>query len=151
MDELRVPTVALEAHLRYFDERLLTGRIFVPPQAQRHEGPMRPEEWMNQQALFFPFVADGERKARILNKRYVVVLTLLDPPEGPEALSRRRVSIECGSLHIEGDVQIDMPEHASRLLDWVNRPERFLVVHEGGQRHIIQKNRITSLAEVVED
>ncbi|HEX8153868.1 MAG TPA: hypothetical protein VF698_12115 [Thermoanaerobaculia bacterium] len=151
MDEFRVPTLALEAELRYFDERLLSGQVFIPAHARQHEGPMRAEEWMNQAHGFFPFVGRGERRARILNKRYVVVLTLdretNDEPFGVP----RRVVVECGTLRLEGIIYVEMPDHVSRLLDWVNRPEPFLVVHEGGKRHLIQKNRITVLSEVLED
>ena len=38
-NELRVPTVALAAEIRYFDERALNGRIFLPALAQNHGGP----------------------------------------------------------------------------------------------------------------
>ena len=151
MDEFRVPTLALEVELRYFDERPLVGKVFIPDQARQHEGPMRAEEWMNQATGFFPFVPDGERRARILNKRYVVVLTVDHDGDEEEFGIPRRVVVECGTLRLEGIIYVEMPEHASRLLDWANRPEPFLVVHEGGKRHIVQKNRITLLSEVLED
>ncbi|HEX7155018.1 MAG TPA: hypothetical protein VF618_26310 [Thermoanaerobaculia bacterium] len=155
MEQLRVPTVALEAQIRYFDERPLSGRIFLPAAAQRHEGPMHPEEWINQTNLFFPFLMDGEPRARLLNKRYVVVLTV-DAGKHAEVFGQpignpRRVAVECGSLRLEGTMYIEMPEHASRLLDWANRPEPFLVLYDQEQRHIVQKNRITFLSEIMED
>lgn len=152
MEELRVPTIPLEAEIRYFDERPLTGRIFVPACAQHHEGPMRPEEWINQGNLFFPFVPEGAKRATLLNKRYVVVLTIRLPDDhAADAGIARRITVECGTLRLEGIVHIDMPEHLSRLLDWANRPEPFLVLYDGDRRHIIQKNRITFLSELVED
>jgi hypothetical protein len=146
MEQLRVPTVPYEATIRYFDERPMRGRIFVPALAQRHEGPMRVDEWINQTALFFPFLGAGAERAVILNKRYVVVLTLEEERTPPE--HGMRISVACGNWQVEGVVDIAMPDHSRRLLDWVNRPELFLVVYEGGRRHIVQKHRITFLSEV---
>lgn len=150
MSEFRVPTRAVEAELRYFDERPLRGRVFIPGSAERHDGPMRTEEWMNQTSGFFPFVEDGQNEARLLNKRYVVALTLQnDVAEAPRGTAQR-VIIECGTLQIEGVVYVEMPDHASRLLDWLNSPAPFLVIYGDGERHIVQKQRITSLIEVQE-
>lgn len=152
-EEFRVPTIALDAEVRYFDERPLRGRIFLPAGAMRHDGPMHPEEWINQASRFFPFLVTGEQRTRLLNKRYVVTLTINaaehaevwgDPIGAP-----RDVRVECGTLKLEGIVHIEMPEHQQRLLDWANRPEPFLVVYDGDMRHIVQKNRITFLAEKV--
>ncbi len=150
MEQLRVPTVSLDVEIRYFDERPLVGRIFVPSRAALHDGPMRPEEFLNQATLFIPFLADGADCATLLNKRYIVVLTVKAPDDHGEIGLARKVTVECGTLKISGIVHIDMPEHLTRLLDWANRAEPFLAVYEGDRRHIIQKNRITFLAEVGE-
>lgn len=150
-NQLRVPTVPLDAEIRYFDERLLVGRIFLPARAPHHGGATRPDEWMNQATGFFPFVPDGGGAPMILNKRYVVVLTV--PADAPELESRQelgahqRVEIECGSLRLSGIVAIEMPENQQRLLDFMNRPEAFLALRDGGRRHLIQKNRITFMRE----
>ena len=151
MDDLKVPTITVEAELRYFDERLLKGRIFLPVGTATRESPMYPEEWINQANFFFPFLVDGEERARILNKRYVVVLTIRASEHAevwadPIGLVRN-VRVECGTLQISGTVYIDMPNYMQRLLDFANRPEAFLVVYEGDKRHIVQKSRITLLAE----
>jgi hypothetical protein len=155
MTDLAIPTIQLRAEIRYFDERPLSGRIFLPQQAAHHEGPTRPEEWMNEGGAFFPFVPDSSERAVILNKRYIVVLTVT---EGYEALNlpeetgvSRYVQVKCGSLEIEGLVYIDMPDTHRRLTDWVNRPEPFLMLREGELRHLIQKSRITFLTEPAEE
>lgn len=147
---LRVPTRALEVDIHYFDERPMSGRIFLPATAQRHGGPMRPEEWMNQPALFFPFLPRDGAGTIILNKRYVVVLTLpagQSEQESPWVGIRRGAAIECGSLKLTGIVLIDMPETQSRLLDFINQPTQFLTLLDGGKHHLVQKRRITSISE----
>lgn len=151
MESLRVPTRPLHVEVRYFDERPLNGLIFLPLYAQHRQGPERPEEWMNQSTDFFPFLGDGEPTARLLNKRYVVVLTLDMPDEETPPGIERKVVVECGTLRLTGTVYIDMPDHASRLLDWANRSEPFLALYHGTTRHLVRKNRITFLREAGPD
>ncbi|SRR5581483_3364441 len=153
MVDLRVPTVPLSVEIRYFDERPLAGRIFIPSLSDHHDGPMRPDEWINQATTFFPFAANDARHAQLLNKRYVVVLTLDDTGEPAPVDSSyvRRVIVECGTLRLEGEVSVEMPENQRRLLDLMNRSDLFLTLRSGSRIHIIQKHRITSITEVMED
>jgi hypothetical protein len=146
-DQFKVPTTAFAAEVRYFDERALRGEIFIPSLAQHHSGAMRPEEWLNQNTRFLPFLAEGGTVPTLLNKRYIVVLTVTTPDDHAVVGMARNVIVECGSIRLYGIVHVDMPEHASRLLDWINGPQEFLVLHEGHRRHIIQKNRITFVSE----
>jgi hypothetical protein len=151
MEEFKVPTIAIAAELRYFDERPLRGTIYLPIAATHREGPMHPEEWINQANLFFPFLVEGEERARILNKRYVVMLTL-SATEHVHVWAEPvgvllPVRVDCGTLSIDGTVYIDMPNHQQRLLDFANRPDTFMIVYAGDRRHIVQKSRITFLSE----
>ena len=151
MESLRVPTLQLQVEIRYFDERPLNGRIFLPAYAQNHDGPERVEEWMNRPGEFFPFLGDGDPAARLLNKRYVVVLSLDAPAEDLPPGIERSVVVECGTLRLGGNVYVDMPEHSSRLLDWANRGEPFLVLYDGLRKHLVRKSRVTSLREAAQD
>lgn len=149
MDDFRVPTVAMPAEIRYFDERALVGRIFLPPRDPEHGGPMEPAEWLNQSSNFFPFLQDGAAGGVLLNKRYVVVLTV-PLPEGELPLLGAPVRIECATLTLEGVLELEMPENQRRVLDVINSPEPFVVLRSGEKRHIIQKNRITTMTELKE-
>ncbi len=152
MEDLRVPTVPLSVEIRYFDERPLLGRVFIPSLSDHHEGPMRPDEWINQATTFFPFAPDDSPHAQLLNKRYVVVLTIDDTDAEPVDPSYvRRVIVECGTLRLEGEVYVEMPDNQRRLLDLMNRPDLFITLRSGSKTHIIQKHRITSITEVMED
>ena len=44
-----------------------------------------------------------------------------------------------------------MPGTHSRVLDWANRPERFMVLQDGERHHLVQKERITRIIEVREE
>ncbi len=151
-EELRIPTLPLDAEIRYANEEPLSGRIFLPARALHHSGAMRPDEWINQTSTFFPFLVATEKRARVLNKKYVVVLTVPAQHDEVDLIEElgiaRRVRVECGGMSIEGIVHVNMPEAQSRILDWVNTPSPFLLVREGDRWHIIQKNLITMLTEL---
>lgn len=153
MAEFRVPTVALPAEVLSADGHTLLGRIFVPASASRHSGAMRAEEWMDEATDFFPFLEDGSTSSIILNKRQVVVLSIHEPPASDEAVddepagTRRKVRVRCGDRDIDGSVVIEMPESQSRLLDYLNRPGRFLGLWDGQHHRLVQKDHITSVQE----
>jgi hypothetical protein len=152
LGELRVPTVALAAEVLTVDGRSLTGRIFVPAAAHHHEGAMRAEEWMNEIADFFPFLADAASAPVLINRREVLVMTVpafADAGDFPDEtpLPERAVTIDCGGHRFTGSIVIDMPEDHARMLDYLNRPERFLTLRDGTRHHLVQKRRITRVQE----
>jgi hypothetical protein len=155
MSELRVPTRALDAEVFCADGRVFHGRVFVPESSQRHEGAMRIVEMLNDPALFFPFLPADGSTSFLLNKREVVLMTVaafedMTEDEAPPT-AERHVVLECEQKRVEGIARIDLPETRSRVLDWVNRPEVFLVVQEGDRHHLVQKERITRIIEVREE
>ena len=156
MSELRVPTVALAAEVLCADGRTFVGRIFVPATASRHPGPMRPEEWMNEPALFIPFLPDDAKAPVVMNKREVLVLSVAaasdfgDVVEGAEP-PVRRVAVEAEDRRLEGEIVIDMPINKTRVLDYLNRPESFLTLRDGDRHHLVQKERITRVIEIREE
>jgi hypothetical protein len=44
-----------------------------------------------------------------------------------------------------------MPEEHRRVLDYLNRPGRFLTLRDGDRHHLVQKNRITRVQETREE
>jgi hypothetical protein len=151
MTELRVPTIATAAHVTCADGRVFSGRVFVPAAAFRHTGPMRPEEWINEPAAFFPFLPDREDVPVLLNKDEVVAIGIAAAPAdedlAPAQDGVRSVAIECGAVRFEGDLRIDMPEGRRRVLDTLNRPERFLALRAGNRQQLVHKRHITRVLE----
>jgi hypothetical protein len=151
MAELRVPTVSHPAEVVDADGRRTAGQVFLPAQASSHSGETRPEEWINAPGDFFPFLPAGGAFV-ILNKSQVVMVAVGAPPDPEEAeqaqgVPRRQVSIECGALHLEGTLMLDVRESHRRVLDHLNRPERFLVLFDGTRRLLVRKDAITRLNE----
>jgi hypothetical protein len=151
MSELRVPTIALVAQVTCADGRVFAGRVFVPAAALQHSGPMRPEEWINEPAAFFPFLPDREDEPVLFNKAAVAAISL--SASGPDEESAtapatlRDLTVECGTLRFEGELRIDMPQGRRRVLDALNRPEPFLALHAGRRQHLVHKRHVTRVLE----
>ena len=134
--DFKVPTVALAAETAMVDGRRFRGRIFLPTAAHDHSGTMRPEEWMNDGVDFFPFLLDKEGAPVLLNKREIVAVTVPASSDRDTTLEgmplpRRQLVLECGARRFEGTIVIDMPDHHSRVLDYLNRPGPFLTLRDG--------------------
>ena len=158
MSELRVPTRALSTTVVCDDGREFRGRLFVPELSNRHDGAMRAVEMLDEPVEFFPFQPEEGGPPFLLNKRELLLMTVpaaadLTSPADEESPAgvERRVIVECGAHRVEGTLLIEMPPAQSRVLDWVNRPGRFLVVRDGDLHHLVQKLRITRVVEVREE
>jgi hypothetical protein len=155
--DLRLPTVPLSAEIVTVGGQRVRGRVFIPATAHFHDGAMRAEEWLNEEADFFPFLEDGATTAALLNRSEVLVMTVGaaaaagEPAEADEALPRREVVLECGGRRLKGTLVIDMPEDQSRVLDFLNRRGRFVTLRDGPHHHLVQKKRITRVEEARED
>lgn len=152
MDTLRVPTVTLEAEILFTDGREYPGRIFVPAAAPRHSGPTRAEEWLNQAAEFFAFLPDDAEAPVMLNKGEVLAVSVHADANTSDAFDfvgspERQVEIECAGRKFEGSIVIDNPAGQTRVLDHLNRPERFLTVRAGERHHLVRKGSITRVFE----
>jgi hypothetical protein len=147
MDELRIPTVTLAADVVLTDGRQFPGRLFVPAAAPRHPGPTRASEWLNEPAEFFAFLPDDSRDAIMVNKGEVLFVSV--PAEangdGPDDVDTPRpaVEVECAGRRFEGHLAIDMPAGQTRVLDYLNRTERFLTLRDGRRHYLLRKSGIT--------
>jgi hypothetical protein len=155
MSDLSVPTVQLEAEVRFVDGTTLTGTVYIPTVSAVRAGPMLPQEWINGPPLFFPLRLHHAPSAILVNKRQVLSLcvpTAQGEDDSPweSASLVLRVVAEAGTERFEGEVVIDMPEGQRRLADYLNRPEMFLLLQSGAQQHLIQKDRISRMSEVLE-
>ncbi len=149
---LHVPRLLRAAQLVRADGRVLRGRVFLPAAADSNERPVRVAERLEEPARFFPFLPDGEGRPVLLNKDELLVLTLpaasdTEPADEEPAAPRRRVSLDCGTLRLQGELLIDTPASHSRVLDLLNRPGEFLALRNGEQRQFVRKSRIVRVSE----
>jgi len=148
MDELRIPTVTVSANVTLTDGRKFPGRLFVPAAARRHAGSPRASEWLNEPAEFFAFLPDDSREPIMLNKSEVLFVSVPAEANGGGSgdevdTLRPSVEVECAGRRFEGHLAIDMPAGQMRVLDYLNRPERFLTLRDGLRHHLLRKSGIT--------
>jgi hypothetical protein len=147
MDELKIPTVTLAADVVFSDGRQYPGRLFVPAAAPRHAGPTRAAEWLNEPAEFFAFLPDDSRDAIMVNKGEVLFVSVPAEANGDGSedveTPRPAVEVECAGRRFEGHLAIDMPAGQTRVLDDLNRSERFLTLRDGRRHYLLRKSGIT--------
>ena len=152
MEALRIPTVTLSAEVLCVDGRAFPGRIFVPASAARHAGPPRAAEWLNEPTEFFPFLPNDTDNPVMFNKGEVLVISVPADTNRDELMEtvdapRPKVAVECAGRTFEGQLLIDMPSGHTRVLDYLNRPERFLTLRDGLRHHLVRKGGITRVVE----
>lgn len=155
--DLRVPTATFVAVVQLAGGQEIRGRFFVPSHTSLHPGPMRPDERLNDDSDFFPFLPADAAEPVILNKRQVAWVSFdfrsFPTPSGdesPEVHSRpeQRVSVWCRDRLLEGVLLIDLPEDKSRVLDLLNQPERFLRIRDGDLLHYVSRDHISKVVEL---
>ena len=155
--DLRLSTATFVAEVVLADGEVLRGRFFVPSHTSLHPGPMRPDERLNDDADFFPFLSADSHEPVIVNKRQVAWVTFdvttLPTSEEEEtygAVSRpeHRVSVHCKGQELEGVLLIDLPSYKSRVLDRLNQPERFLRIRDENRLHYVSRDHITKVTEM---
>ena len=153
MEEFRVPVARIPAEVVMTDGRALAGNLFVPMVASTHDGPMRPDELMNEHPAFFPFLEVDAEMSILLNKAQVLLVTIRawrepTPAGVPPAFPERFARVELRDRVVEGTVVIDMPEHQGRMLDYLNFSGQFITVRAGELWHLIQRNHILRVVDV---
>lgn len=153
MSELRVPTVTVDVDVIYADGDELSGRIFLPALASRHEGPMRADEWINDRIPFFPLLQEGTDRASLLNKDRVLVMHVPGmQPMNPEAsdIPTSQVRVHIAGRAFEGMFHIDLPETKSRAQDYLNQSERFVALYDAQGCRLIRRIFIDRVEEIRE-
>jgi hypothetical protein len=149
--ELRVPTISLPAELVFADGSNLRGNLFLPAASAVHGGPTSPREHLNAAGEFLAFLPDEVSVPVILNKAELLALSFEAaalPADDDPAFFERKVVLECGGRRIEGALSIDAMQGQSRVLDYLNRADRFLPVRDESRDYLVNRLRISRVIEV---
>jgi hypothetical protein len=152
MEQLQVPTRRIEVDILLTSGGRLVGHLFLseaPFQSGRPEDVIRV---LNDERAFLPFAGDHPAGLPMaLNKEHIVLVQVesrpsasLDSPVGHvDAEGRDRTMLLTGGHQVTGDVCIDTPPSASRLVDKLNLCGPFLALRTVGgyafvhRRHIV--------------
>ena len=147
-----MPRVAVPATLLQTAGGTRDGEIYVMERVPQHAGPETPLDMLNRTEGFFPFRPKNDNGAVMLvTKARTVTLSVprTTAPEDPARLSAARtgrleVTLADGSK-LSGWVTIEMPEHHSRLLDYLNAAppgEPFFAINTADQIHLVNRAHV---------
>ncbi len=150
MNDFVVPTVQVEVEALLSDGQHISGSVFLPSGTPHHAGPELPSEWLNEPTGFVAFLPTGGGTAFLLNKAAIVCLSVLATDDsGPaDGLGEAHaVTIEAGPHCWSGALRVEGPPEKSRVLDLLNRPDRFLKLADGERHHLVRRSAVTRVIE----
>lgn len=124
------------------------GEIYVMERVPQHAGPETPLDMLNRPEGFFPFrpKADGANVLLVARAR-TVTLTVPPPSEDSARLSAAKhaslvVTLADGS-ELSGSATLELPQHHSRLLDYLNASAvPFFALETADQLHIVNRAHV---------
>jgi hypothetical protein len=144
-----IPRVAVPATLLLTAGGPRRGQIYLMERVPQHTGPETPLEMLNRADGFFPFRPDGDGTVLLATKAHTIMLSVAadDAAQDPARLSAARlVSLELtlvdGST-LRGFASAELPEHHSRLLDYLNASALpFFAVSAGEEFHFVNSAHV---------
>lgn len=124
------------------------GEIYVMERVPQHAGPETPLDMLNRPEGFFPFRPKEDGASVLLvAKARTVTLTVPPLPEDAARLSAAKrgslvVTLADGS-QLAGWATLELPEHHSRLLDYLNASAApFFAIATADQVHIVNRAHV---------
>jgi hypothetical protein len=145
-----IPRVAVPAVLLQTGGGKRSGEIYVMERVPQHAGHETALDMLNRPEGFFPFRhKDGSQAVLLVSKARAVTLTVprTATPEDPDRLSAARtgrleLTLADGS-RLSGSATIEMPQHHSRLLDYLNASvEPFFAITTADEIHLVNRAHV---------
>jgi hypothetical protein len=145
-----IPRAAIPAVLLQTGGGKRNGEIYVMERVPQHAGAETPLDMLNRPEGFFPFRPKDDGQAVLLvSKARTVALTVprTTTSEDPDRLSAARtgrleLTLADGS-RLSGSATIEMPQHHSRLLDYLNASaEPFFAITTESEVHLVNRAHV---------
>lgn len=145
-----IPRAAIPAVLLQTGGGKRTGEIYVMEGVPQHAGPETPLDMLNRPEGFFPFrPTDDGHTVLLVSKARTVALTVprATTSEDPDRISAARtgrleLTLADGS-RLSGSATIEMPQHHSRLLDYLNASaEPFFAITTADEVHLVNRAHV---------
>jgi hypothetical protein len=148
MADFAIPRVSVPASLLLSDGNRRQGEIYVMERVPQHSGPETPLDMLNRPQGFFPFLPEGNGTVLLVTKSHTISLSVAtdDAAQDPVRLSAAKlVAVELtfvdGST-LQGFATAELPEHHSRLLDYLNDSSPFFAVSAGEEFHFVNRAHV---------
>jgi hypothetical protein len=150
--EYRVPKTEISAEALFAGQPLRKVHLFLGDRAPSHDGAESLSDLLNGPGDFLPAI-EPPRSLVLLHKEALMVLSVAADTEIPSSPAPEEEVAELGTKvsvaialldgrEIEGMVHFVMPEGKSRLVDFLNEPQRFFAVLDGARAHLVNKRCI---------
>src|SRR5687767_1503866 len=142
-----MPRVAIPATLRLTAGEPREGEIYVMERVPQHAGAETPLDMLNRADGFFPFrPRGGESAVLLVAKSRTVSLTVPPAPADSARLSAAKqaslvITLADGS-ELSGWATIELPEHHSRILDYLNAAEPFFAIANADRVHLVNRAHV---------
>lgn len=124
------------------------GEIYVMERVPQHAGPETPLDMLNRAEGFFPFrPKENGASVLLVAKARTVTLTVPPPPQDSARLSAAKkaslvLTLADGS-QLSGWATLELPEHHSRLLDYLNASAGpFFAIATPDQVHLVNRAHV---------
>lgn len=149
MGSLAVDKVEKRVVLNLSDGAQYNGFFFLAPFSELGVGRQTIKELLTQGDVFIPFrTLEGENWL-ISRRRIVRVVYDRDgsEAEAPELAGRRSIMVHMldGGI-IKGEITLDMPSEKSRLSDYLNNIDQFVLLVDGGKEYLINLDYIIKVS-----
>ena len=144
MDDQRISVDTRAVRLVLSDGSCLDGDLFLHLQGAHHSGPQRVGDLLNGDELFLPVRNSG--KTGMVNLEQVVSVAVATDQEFDELLTlgeEHRICVipEAGEP-IDARIFVNLPGGRVRVKDFLNQPQRFLMLLQGDHVVYIARQRI---------
>jgi hypothetical protein len=142
-----IPRSAIPATLRLTAGKPREGEIYVMERVPQHAGAETPLDMLNRPEGFFPFRPRENGSAVLLvAKSRTVTLTVPPPASDSARLSAAKkaslVVTFADGTELSGWATIELPEHHSRILDYLNSGEAFFAIATADKMHIVNRAHV---------
>ena len=147
VEKIRVPV-----RVAYGGMPPIEGDLALGPQAQFHSGPETMLERLNQPGRVIPFQRTEDDRTLLLSRAEIdwvaadpaVAPALVCPPTY-HVTHQENVDLRLvGGATLEGQVQIELPEHLNRASDFLNGPEDFFPLLTPFGVLLVNKQRVSA-------
>ena len=123
--------------------------LFLESLSKNRKTPQTMFQFLNTNNSFIPIKNASTREVSLLNVNEIIYLK--EPKESPEfqvkSVKKRVKFILTNDIELEVDHFIHLPKARSRMLDYLNNPDRFIVFYHNHHKTYINKNKILKVKE----
>jgi hypothetical protein len=150
MDEYKIEKSLFRVKVFFLDGTVKEGSVYLSPHAAYHEGRETVRDVLNKKEQFIP-VNFREEQIRLINKTQIIMMSF---PMCKENMENSLPCYEAGveidldnKIQKEGIFVFQLPEHLTRIKDFLNHADSFVELRIDKEICLINKDHILSVRE----